>query len=124
MTDTLKIALAQLNPTVGDIVGNTELIRGARAQAASAGADLVVTSELVICGYPPEDLVIRPIVQETIKSEITALAADTADGGPAVLAHARRRLLRVEGLVVDVRDARRGAWSGSGRRRRAGPAGD
>ena len=85
MTDTLNIALAQLNPTVGDIVGNTELIRDARAQAATAGADLVITSELVVCGYPPEDLVIRPIVQETIKSEITALAAETADGGPAIL---------------------------------------
>lgn len=85
MTDTLKIALAQLNPTVGDIVGNAELLRKARAHAAAAGADLMVTSELVICGYPPEDLVLRPIVQDTVEREISALAAETADGGPAML---------------------------------------
>ncbi|MGZ0246798.1 MAG: nitrilase-related carbon-nitrogen hydrolase, partial [Alphaproteobacteria bacterium] len=85
MTDTLTIALAQLNPTVGDIDGNIGLIRDARADAAAAGADLVITSELVVCGYPPEDLVIRPIVQETIEREIAALALETADGGPAVL---------------------------------------
>ena len=85
MTDTLKIALAQLNPTVGDIAGNVALLRGARAEAAAGGADLVVASELVTCGYPPEDLVIRPIVQETIEREVTALAAETADGGPAML---------------------------------------
>ena len=85
MTDTLTIALAQLNPVVGDIDGNVGLIRTARAEAAAAGADLVVTSELVVCGYPPEDLVIRPIVQETIEREIMALASETADGGPALL---------------------------------------
>lgn len=85
MTDSLKIALAQLNPTVGDIVGNAGLLRKAREEAAAAGADLVVSSELLICGYPPEDLVIRPIVQDTIKREISTLAAETADGGPAML---------------------------------------
>lgn len=85
MTDSLKIALAQLNPTVGDIVGNAGLLRAAREKAASSGADLVIASELVICGYPPEDLVVRPIVQDTIKREIAGLAAETADGGPAML---------------------------------------
>jgi len=85
MTDTLTIALAQLNPVVGDIDGNIGLIREARAEAAAAGADLVVASELVVCGYPPEDLVVRPIVQQTIERAVTALAAETADGGPALL---------------------------------------
>ena len=85
MTDTLKIALAQLNPIVGDIVGNVELLRQARAEAATAGADLVITSELLVSGYPPEDLVLRPIVQDTVAREIAALAAETSDGGPAVL---------------------------------------
>ncbi len=85
MTDNLTIALAQLNPVVGDIEGNIDLVRAARAEAAAAGADLVVTSELVVCGYPPEDLVIRPIVQETVEREVAALAAETADGGPALL---------------------------------------
>ena len=85
MTDTLKIALAQINPTVGDIVGNIERLRATRAEAAKAGADLVVTTELVVCGYPPEDLVMRPIVNDTIEREVKALAAETADGGPAML---------------------------------------
>ena len=85
MTDTLKIALAQLNPIVGDIVGNVELLRQARAEAATAGADLVITSELLVSGYPPEDLVLRPIVQDTVAHGIAALAAETSDGGPAVL---------------------------------------
>ena len=85
MTDTLNIALAQLNPVVGDITGNVDRLRRARADAAAAGADLVVTSELVVCGYPPEDLVVRPIVNDTIRTEIEALAAETADGGPALL---------------------------------------
>ena len=49
------------------------------------GADLVVASELVISGYPPEDLVLRPSFQETVEREVRALAGETADGGPALL---------------------------------------
>ncbi len=52
----MKIALAQLNPVVGDIVGNTERIAAAIARAEAEGADLVVTGELSIVGYPPRDL--------------------------------------------------------------------
>lgn len=85
MTDRLKIALAQLNPTVGDIDGNLEKIRAARAQAASAGADLVVYSELVITGYPPEDLVLKPVFCDDVMTAVQALAVDTEEGGPAVL---------------------------------------
>ncbi|MBT5048371.1 MAG: NAD+ synthase, partial [Rhodospirillaceae bacterium] len=85
MTDQLTIALAQLNPTVGDIDGNTALVREARARAAAMGADLMVASELVIPGYPPEDLVLRPSFQEAVKAAVDALAAETADGGPALL---------------------------------------
>ena len=85
MTDSLTIALAQLNPTVGDIAGNADLVRAARAEAAAAGCDLMVTSELVIPGYPPEDLVIRPSFQEACDAAVAALAAETADGGPALL---------------------------------------
>jgi NAD+ synthase len=53
MTETLKIALAQINPTVGDLTGNADLIRKARTEAADEGADLVVATELSISGYPP-----------------------------------------------------------------------
>jgi len=85
MTDHLKIALVQANPTVGDVAGNAALIRTARAEAASAGADLVLFSELFLIGYPPEDLVLKPALQDAIAQTLQALAAETGDGGPALL---------------------------------------
>jgi len=85
MTDQLIIALAQINPTVGDLDGNAKLIRNARRQAAEYAADIVVFSELVICGYPPEDLVLRPNFQRQVRTIVESLASDTADGGPALL---------------------------------------
>lgn len=85
MADTLKLALAQLNPTVGAIRANAALVRDARDKAAAEGANLLITGELVLCGYPPEDLVYRPAFLDMIESELQALAALTADGGPALL---------------------------------------
>lgn len=85
MTDRLQIAIAQLNPVVGNIDGNVEMVRAARKTAAGMGADLVVYSELVIVGYPPEDLVLKPAFQDDAEAAVRALAADTADGGPAML---------------------------------------
>ena len=85
MTDQLSIALAQLNPTVGDISANVEQIRSARKSAADAGADLLVCGELSVSGYPPEDLVLKRAFQEIIKAEVDALAKETGDGGPALL---------------------------------------
>lgn len=85
MTDRLTIALAQLNPIVGDVDGNVERIRAARAEAAKAGADLLVTGELSVSGYPPEDLVLKSAFQRRVVEQVTAFAAETADGGPAVL---------------------------------------
>ncbi|MBT4932541.1 MAG: NAD+ synthase [Rhodospirillaceae bacterium] len=83
MTETLNIAMAQLNPTVGDLEGNLELVRAARAQAGSA--DLLVTGELVLSGYPPEDLVLKPSFQDALEQHVHVFAKETADGGPAVL---------------------------------------
>ncbi len=83
MTDRLEIALAQINPTVGDLYGNAALIRRARAEAA--GADLVVFTELSISGYPPEDLVMKPSFVSACRDAVEALAAETGDGGPALL---------------------------------------
>ena len=85
MSNTLLIALCQINPTVGDISGNCALIRTKRAEAAAAGADLVVFSELVVSGYPPEDLILKPMFQSAVEVAVLELAAETADGGPAVL---------------------------------------
>jgi NAD+ synthase len=81
----LTIAIAQINPTVGDIAGNLERIRSFRARAAAAGADLVVFSELVVVGYPPEDLVLKPALQDAARGAVEALATDTGDGGPALI---------------------------------------
>jgi NAD+ synthase len=81
----LVIAIAQINPTVGDIDGNLELVRDTRARAAAAGADLVLFPELVICGYPPEDLVLKRALQDQCRRAVMALAEDTGDGGPALL---------------------------------------
>src|SRR5882757_839865 len=85
MTDTLRISLAQLNPTVGNVAGNADLVRAARRRAAADSADLVMLSELFLSGYPPEDLVLKPAFQEACRAATEALARDTADGGPATL---------------------------------------
>ncbi|HZM48435.1 MAG TPA: NAD+ synthase [Burkholderiales bacterium] len=81
----LSIALAQINPTVGDLDGNAKLILETRAGAAGAGANLVVFPEFVVSGYPPEDLVLRPSFQEATRRTLEALAAETAKPGPALL---------------------------------------
>src|SRR6478736_1807343 len=84
-TDRLAIAVAQLNPTVGDIAGNADKARRARAQAAADSADLLVLPELFLCGYPPEDLVLKPAFQAACRAALEELARETADGGPALL---------------------------------------
>ena len=87
MTDCYRIALAQLNPVVGDIAGNLARARAARAkvQRELGGADVILFSELFIVGYSPEDLVLKPALQEDARAAVEELARDTADGGPAVL---------------------------------------
>jgi NAD+ synthase len=83
--DRLAITIAQINPIVGDVAGNAEKARSARAKAAAAGADLVLLPELFICGYPPEDLVLKPALQAACRAAVETLARDTADGGPAMV---------------------------------------
>ncbi|TCS60582.1 NAD+ synthase [Varunaivibrio sulfuroxidans] len=85
MTQDLIIALAQINPTVGDIDTNAARLRDARGKAHLAGADLVVAGELAIAGYPPEDLVLKRSFQSQIIRKVNALAEETGDGGPALL---------------------------------------
>ncbi len=80
--DKLAIAVAQLNCTVGDIAGNAEKVRRARAEAAAQGADLVVFPELFISGYPPEDLVLKPAFQAACRTAVEQLARDTAGARP------------------------------------------
>ena len=82
---TLSIALAQLNPCVGDLAHNVGLVRKARSVAADAGADLVVFPELVLIGYPPEDLVLRPALVEAARQHIDALVDESRTPGPGLL---------------------------------------
>src|SRR5688572_19224325 len=81
----LSIAIAQLNPTVGDVAGNLARVRRARERAAELGADLLVLSELVLVGYPPEDLVLRPALVDAAASALRELERDSAPGGPALI---------------------------------------
>ena len=85
MSAEIRIAIAQTNPTVGDVRANTALIRRYRADAARAGADLVVFPELAVIGYPPEDIVLKHALQEEARIAVEAIARETANGGPAVL---------------------------------------
>ncbi|MBB4064586.1 NAD+ synthase [Gellertiella hungarica] len=85
ITDTIRIAIGQFNPTVGDIKGNIAKARDARADAARQGADLLLLTELFVSGYPPEDLVLKPAFLHACRAAIDAFAAETADGGPGVV---------------------------------------
>jgi len=74
----LRVALAQVNPVVGDLDGNAALATGAIGTAVAAGCDVVVLPELVITGYPPEDLLLRPDVVAGARRALQSVAAATA----------------------------------------------
>jgi len=78
----MKIALAQLNPTIGDIAGNVRRILGAYERAVDEGADLVVTPELSILGYPPKDLLLKPAF---VADNLAALDRIVSEVGTAAL---------------------------------------
>jgi len=80
----MKIALAQINPTVGDFAGNARRILDFAARASSAGADLVVFPELAVCGYPPGDLLEKRSFLDRAHVTLDEIA-DQAAGGPAIL---------------------------------------
>lgn len=71
----MKIAIAQINPTVGDLMGNADRILLAAQQATEQGANLLLTPELSLCGYPPRDLLMRPSFIQQMKQQIHQLAA-------------------------------------------------
>ena len=73
----MKLALAQIDPTVGDLDGNRELILGRIEESRTAGADLVVFPELAVTGYPPEDLLLRPGFVRAAHASLERIAAET-----------------------------------------------
>ncbi len=82
----MKIALAQINPTVGDFTGNLEKIIVASRLSAAQGARLTVFSELAICGYPPADFLEKPSFLARCRTSLDELAAATRELSTAVLA--------------------------------------
>ena len=74
----MKIALAQINPTVGDFHGNSRKIIQFAQEAAAARADLVMFSELAVCGYPPADLLEKPSFVTRAGEAIGSLGLPTA----------------------------------------------
>lgn len=72
----MKIAIAQLNPTIGDLAGNAQRILEAAQQAIAQNARLLVTTELALCGYPPRDLLMQPSFISTMESTLEQLAKD------------------------------------------------
>src|SRR5207249_7924239 len=71
----MRIAIAQLDCVVGDMPGNAARILAAAEEARRGGADLVVTPELSLCGYPPEDLLLRPAFLAACAEELAHIAA-------------------------------------------------
>jgi len=76
---TVKVAIAQINSTVGDFAGNHARILECARRAAAQGADILVTPELSLAGYPPEDLLLRPSFYARSQQQLGALAADLAE---------------------------------------------
>ncbi len=94
----MRVALAQLNPTVGDIAGNADLVLEWYGRARDAGADLVAFPELVLSGYPPEDLLLRSHFIEECEAALTRVASSCTGplaviGAPVRVAPGRGRAL-------------------------------
>ena len=85
----IKVALAQINATVGDLAGNARRIVDAARRAHAAGAQLLLAPELALCGYPPEDLLLRPAFMQACADALAAMAAELAscEGLHVVVGH-------------------------------------
>jgi NAD+ synthase/NAD+ synthase (glutamine-hydrolysing) len=101
----MRIAVAQLDQVVGDLAGNARRILDATRAAQRTGAALVVTPELSLAGYPPEDLVLRPAFTDACAAELVNLAAAVGDVTLLVGFPERREGVRANALAV-VRDGR------------------
>src|SRR5512142_3148161 len=82
----MKIALGQINSTVGDLAGNADVMVRAAREAARGGAEIIAFPELSITGYPPRDLVEKPSFLERSEEQLQRLAAETASLDIAIVA--------------------------------------
>jgi len=101
----MQIAIAQSNPVVGDLGGNARSITAALTEAERAGARLLVTPELSLCGYPPEDLLLRPAFLDACARELAALAA-TVDRTPVVVGFPERDGVKCYNALAVLRERR------------------
>ena len=90
MSENLRVYLAQLNATAGDVEGNINLLRESRKKAFQNKSDVLLAPEMFISGYPIDDLVLRKEFLNSIEKEIISLAKETNDGGPAIIVGAPR----------------------------------
>lgn len=95
----MKIALAQLNPIVGDLAGNAALVKQAAVEASAAGAELLVASELVISGYPPKDLLLRAGFVEACERTVEELARQIPAGIGVLVGHPSKPEGRMRGTA-------------------------
>ena len=86
----MKLAIAQLNLTVGDIAGNAARLLAAAQEAHAAGAGLLLTPEMSICGYPAEDLVLRRDFTAACEAAVQRLAADSPPGLALIVGYPQR----------------------------------
>ncbi|WP_308872757.1 nitrilase-related carbon-nitrogen hydrolase [Thiothrix subterranea] len=100
---TLRIALAQLNVCVGDVQNNLSQVQAAIRQAREQQADLVVFPELVLAGYPPEDLLFRPDFLAQMQAGVETLAAET-DGMTVIVGAPLRRGTALQNMACVLRD--------------------
>lgn len=84
-SSSVSVALAQLNPHLGDVSANCQKLLQMRERAAAKGADIILTPEMFLAGYPADDLVLRADFMDRIEAAISWLAKATADGGPAII---------------------------------------
>ena len=84
-SSSVSVALAQLNPHLGDVSANCQKLLQMRERAAAKGADIILTPEMFLAGYPADDLVLRADFMDRIEAAISRLAKATADGGPAII---------------------------------------
>ena len=104
MTNVTSIALAQLNSHLGNIDANVARLLDARRDAAAVGADIIVTPEMYLSGYPCDDLVLRSDFMNEVAAGLSRLAEATADGGPAIIVgapHVENGAITNAAFVID-----------------------
>jgi NAD+ synthase (glutamine-hydrolysing) len=103
-----KIALAQMNPLLGDLPGNAQLISQAAADAYAQGAQIVLTPELSLTGYPPEDLLLRPAFIEAADRELSCLMLELQKfpGLTVIVGHPKMTSVGLQNYASVIRDGK------------------